>query len=108
MSQKAFLADLDRDIHAAFADAGMADRGVYTPVGGSAVACDVYVDRSVQEVGSLSQLRAGRTEVTYVLASMNGTLPADGGLLVVGGDTLKNSYEISNDGSLSRWLVSGG
>ena len=108
MSQKAFLADLDVSMHAAFADAGMADHGQYTPKGGTAVPCDVYVDRTVQEVGDLGQMRAPRIEVTYVLASLAPTVPANGGVLVVDGDTLTNVYEISNDGSLSRWLVSRG
>ena len=108
MSQKNSLAELDRDIHAALHGAGLADRGVYTPSGGTAVPCDVYVDRTVQEVGDLGQLRAGRTEVTYILSSMGGTVPADKGVLVVDGDTFTNKYEITNDGSLSRWLVGGG
>lgn len=108
MSQKAALAELDREIHAALHGAGLSDRGIYTPSGGAGVPCEVYVDRSVQEVGDLGQLRAGRTEVTYVLSSMGGTMPADKGILVVDGDTLTNTYEISNDGSLSRWLVRGG
>lgn len=108
MSQKGALAELDRDIHAALLGAGLADRGAYTPSGGAAVPCDVYVDRTVQEVGELGQLRANRTEVTYVLSSMGGTMPANRGVLLVDGDTFTNTYEISNDGSLSRWLVRGG
>lgn len=108
MSQKAALAEIDREIHAALHDVGLADRGIYTPNGGVPVPCEVYVDRSVQEVGDLGQLRGSRTEVTYVLSSMGATMPADKGVLLVDGDTLTNSYEISNDGSLSRWLVRGG
>lgn len=108
MSQKAFMADFDVAAHAAFADAGMADRGQYTPKAGAPVACDVFVDRSVQELGELGQSRGARTEVVYVLSSMAPTVPAAEGVLVVDGDTLTNVYEISNDGSLSRWLVRGG
>lgn len=108
MSQKHSLAELDREIHAALCSEGLADRGVYTPSGGVAVPCDVYVDRSVQEIGDLGQLRASRTEVTYVLSSMGGTMPANKGVLLVDGDSFTNTYEISNDGSLSRWLVGGG
>ena len=108
MSQKAFLAELDASMHAAFAGAGMADHGQYTPKGGTAIHCDVYVDRSVQDLGELGQSRGARTEVAYVLSSMAPTVPTADGVLVVDGDMLTNVYEISNDGSLSRWLVRGG
>ncbi|MEJ2790094.1 MULTISPECIES: hypothetical protein [unclassified Pseudoxanthomonas] len=108
MSQKDFMAQFDQGAHAAFAAAGMADHGQYTPKGGTAVSCDVFVDRSVQDVGDLGQARSSRTEVVYVLSSMTPTVPAAEGVLVVDGDTLTNVYEISNDGSLSRWLVRGG
>ena len=105
MSQKAFLAGLDVDMHAAFLSAGMADSGQYTPKAGVPVECDVYVDRSTQEAGDLGQFRSSRTEVTYVLGSMGSTVPAPEGVLVVDGETLTNIHEISNDGSLSRWVV---
>jgi len=108
VSQKAFMAEFDLAAHAAFAASGMADQGQYTPKGGSAVACAVFVDRSVQELGELGQSRGARTEVSYVLSSMSPTAPATDGVLVVDGDTLTNVYEMSNDGSLSRWLVRGG
>lgn len=105
MSQRAFLDDLDADIHAAFLSADMADQGQYTPESGAPVACDVYVDRSTQDIGDLGQLRGSRTEVAYLLRSMSPTVPAPRGVLVVDGETLTNINEISNDGSLSRWVV---
>ena len=109
MSQKAFMATMDAHLHAGFAAAGLADAGLYTPKGGgTSVACSVYVDRSVQPIGEQGQLSAARCEVVYVLASMVPQLPANGGVLVVDGDSLTNVHEITNDGSLSRWLVRGG
>ena len=106
MSQKAFLASLDAQLHAGLAVAGLADAGTYTPAsGGLSVCCSVYVDRSVQDIGELNQISASRCEVTYVLGSMSPQLPSDDGILVVDGDTLVNVHELTNDGSLSRWLV---
>ena len=117
MSQRAFLAGLDADIHAAFAAAGMADRGAYTapgtlpgptpedpPVPHAPVDCDVFVDRDTQTLGETQQFKAGRVEVVYVLGSMT-VAPAPRGQLIVDGDTYINDDEISNDGSLSRWVV---
>lgn len=109
MSQKATLAALDQQLHAAFRSAGAADDGLYFPPGSStSVACAVYVERDSQDVGQLGQLRAGRFEVGYVLSSMHPVLPAERGRLEVDGDRFVHQYEISNDGSLSRWLVSRG
>lgn len=113
MSQRAFLAALDADLHAAFAGAGMADRGLYLPPGVElppalpdplAANCDVFVDRDTQTLGETQQFKAGRVEVVYVLASMV-VPPARRGQLVVDGVTYINDDEISNDGSLSRWVV---
>jgi hypothetical protein len=97
---------MDSALHAAFSDAGGADQGQYTvPVSGAQVSCSVYVDRSLQDVGEAGQLKATRTEVTYVLASMAPVLPAERGRLAVDGELYVHVHEISNDGSLSRWLV---
>lgn len=117
MSQRAFLANMDADIHAAFAAAGMADRGAYVAPGTvpgegpeapalphASIGCDVFVDRDTQTLGETQQFKAGRVEVVYVLGSMT-VAPARRGQLLVDGDTYINDDEISNDGSLSRWLV---
>ncbi|GAB3305648.1 hypothetical protein [Luteimonas notoginsengisoli] len=106
MSQRAFLADLDAGLHAAFAASGMADAGLYLPKdaapGAVPTACRVYVDRDIQTLGETQQYKAGRVEVAYVLADVQ---PRKHGQLVVDGDTYFNDDEISNDGSLSRWVV---
>lgn len=107
MSQREFLADLDADLHAAFAEAGMADVAAYTPPGGVASGCSVYCDREMQPRGQFGQVRAPINEVAYILGSMT-VAPAQHGVLVVDGQTLINAKEISNDGSLSRWMVRNG
>lgn len=115
MSQRAFLAEFDADLHWAFAGAGMADNGVYTPPAPlppvdpdapppAAMPCSVYVDRDMQTLGETLQFKAGRVEVAYLVAAM-AEPPRKGGRLLVDGDTYINDDEISNDGSLSRWLV---
>jgi hypothetical protein len=108
VSQKAFLADLDESLHAAFSATGLADSGVYTPPGAAQdfvpLACQIYVDRDVQTLGDTRQFKAGRVEVVYVLGSLL-IGPTQHGKLAVDGDTYINDVEISNDGSLSRWQV---
>lgn len=117
MSQRAFLADFDAMAHASFAAAGMADTGLYTapgmlppaeeggePTPHPAVGCDVYVDRNTQALGETQQFKAGRVEVAFVLGSMP-VAPARGGQIVVDGDSYILADELSNDGSLGRWLV---
>ncbi len=106
MSQKAFLAGLDAALHASFAAAGMADAGVYFEPDAAQDAdgapCRVYVDRDLQTVGELRQFKVGRVEVTYVLPDVT---PKQRGRVVVDGDSYFNEDRISDDGSLSRWLV---
>lgn len=105
MSQKAFLANFDAMSHAAFADAGMADAGRYyanaSDTDGQLV--KVFIDRDTQSMGLNDQAQAGRVEVSYVLAS--GLQLSQGGRLVVDGDVYVNAKPVSDDGSLSRWLV---
>lgn len=105
MSQKAFMAAFDGLAHGAFADAGIADLGVYTPPGVDPVPVPnvrVFVDRAVQQIGEFGNISAGRTEVRYLLSDVS---PEAGGKLLVDGDTFINTAEIDNDGSLSRWQV---
>lgn len=117
MSQRAFLAAMDASLHAGFAAAGMADAGLYTPPGlqppaeegGAGVPypaepCQVYVDRDTQTLGDTRQFKAGRVEVAYVLGSL-ATPPRKLGKLAVDGDEYLNDDELSNDGSVSRWVV---
>lgn len=107
MSQRLFLEGLDATLHAAFASAGMADPGAYTAPGGEAIPCSVYVDRDGQPRGEFGQVRSPINEVAYVLGSMP-IAPVQNGTLQVDGQILVNAKEISNDGSLSRWMVRNG
>lgn len=105
MSQRAFEAGIDALLHEQFLDIGMADVGTYTTPDASATEdCSVYVDRDTQTIGDVQQFKAGRVEVLYVLGSMT-QVPRKNGKLVVDGDTYLNDSELSNKGSLSRWLV---
>lgn len=107
MSQRAALAEMDADLHAAFADAGLADRGLYWPPSPAPdtlpVEVDVYVDRDIQTLGDVRQAVSNRVEVAYVLSPL--FKPVQGGVLVVDGDRYENAAAISDDGSISRWVV---
>ena len=106
MSQRVFLASLDADLHASLATAGMASSGLYWAKGqdpetpGAPVR--VYVDRDIERFGDVQQFKAGRVEVGYLLADCT---PAQDGRLEVEGDVYVNGTELSNDGSISRWVV---
>jgi len=107
VSQRAALAELDAELHAAFVDAGLADRGQYWPPNAAsdalAIDVDVYVDRDIQTLGDVRQAVSNRVEVAYVLSPL--FKPVQGGLLVVDGDRYENAAAISDDGSISRWVV---
>jgi len=104
MGQRAFLAEMDAGLHASFAAAGMADTGEYTPPGANgAMPCHVYVDRNIETIGGLQQFQAGRVEIAYVRSE--GFNPVQKGQVLVDGERYINSKLISDDGSLSRWLV---
>jgi len=104
MNQRAFLSQMDAGLHASFAAAGMADLATYTqPEGGPALPCQVYVDRDSEMIGGLRQFVAGRVEVVYVRTA--DFRPASKGRVLVDGELYSNSKLISDDGSLSRWLV---
>ncbi len=107
MTQLDTLKQLDADLHAAFADAGLCDLGDYTPfVDGVAGALlpgvRVYVDRDVQQLGEFGQIVAPRTQVAYLLSDV---APTKGGRIVVDGEAWINTDNVGNDGSLSRWVV---
>lgn len=105
MSQLAALAEMDADIHAAFADVGIAETGSYLAPGavaGQEVPCRVYVDRDLLVEGELRQFKAGRIEIGYLVADVT---PAKKGRVTVDGETYVNDDEVSRDGSISRWAV---
>lgn len=104
------LRALDGLVHAAMAHAGLADalEVQYHPKGETAgIPCRVYVDRAVQVVGEAGQMVAPRDEVAFLLEGMP-VKPASGGQLTVGGDTFVLNKLLSDDGSLSRWVVRNG
>lgn len=113
MSQLAALAQMDADLHAALADAGMADTGAYTPPAPkplpgdyeppAPIAVRCYVDRDIQRSGQAGQVVGRADEVGLLLADLSA--PAKGGTLVVDGQTLVLDRETGNDGSVSRWTV---
>ena len=107
MGQRAFLADMDSDLHAAFSDVGMADDGLYLRPQAAPdelpVACRMYVDRDIATVGDIRQAVSGRIEIAYVLVP--GFAPEQGGIAIVDGDRYENLRPVSDDGSLSRWMV---
>ncbi len=104
MSQRAFLSQMDACLHASFTAAGMADLATYTPPdGGPAVPCQVYVDRDSEMIGGLRQFVAGRVEIAYVRT--DNFRPVQKGRVLVDGDIYVNAELVSDDGSLSRWLV---
>lgn len=103
MSQRQFLADLDTDLHAAFASAGMAETGQYVDTPGALpVVCRVYLDADAVTLGDHRQVAAEAIEVSYVLADVT---PRRGGVLVVDGAAFRNVEQVASDGSLSRWAV---
>lgn len=107
MGQRAFLAEMDSELHAAFAGVGMADAALYLPPQAAPdeepVACRVYVDRDIATVGDIRQAVSGRIEIAYVLT--DGFVPEQQGSVLVDGDRYENTRPVSDDGSLSRWMV---
>lgn len=104
MSQKEFLRQFDQAAIGGFMAAGMADSGLYTPkAGGVGVACDVMVDRAVQQWGDDPMpLAAGDVTVSFQRAQV---VPEKGGSVVVDGDTYRLTDKLFDDGSLIRWAV---
>ena len=107
MGQRAFLAEMDSDLHAAFADGGMADNGLYlrpqAAPDEAPVECRIYVDRDIATVGGIRQAVTGRVEIAYLLSP--GFAPEQSGSVLVDGDRYENTRPVSDDGSLSRWMV---
>lgn len=106
----AALRALDGLVHAALASAGLADAVdvQYFPKDSTAsIPCRVYVDRAVQVVGETGQMVAPRDEVAFLLDGMS-VKPASGGRVTVGTDAFVLNKLLSDDGSLSRWVVRNG
>lgn len=104
MSQRATIARLDAELHAAFVTAGFADSASYKAGADAPIACRVYVDRDMQVRGEFGQVIGRRTEIAILRADI--ASPAKGAQVTVDGEVfvLVEQTEDS-DSSLSRWVV---
>lgn len=107
MSQRAFLADLDADLHIALADAGMADTGTYTApgLGATPVPCRAYVDKSLHSTGEYAPTFGPQVTASILRADV--AAPAVGGTLAIDGETfaLDAPDDSRSDDGISVWVV---
>ena len=105
MSQRTRLAELDADLHEAFADAGLADEGTYTApgVGAVPVPCRVYVDKASQLAGDYAATYGPRTVITLLRADV--PAPAEGGIVNVDGETFALRSRIEADDGITSWVA---
>lgn len=107
MSQRAFLADLDADLHIALADAGMADTGTYTApgVGATPVPCRAYIDKSLHSTGEYAPTFGPQVTASILRADV--AAPAVGGTLKIDGETfaLDAPDDSRSDDGISVWVV---
>lgn len=101
MSQRAFLASLDADLHAAFAAAGMADTGTYTAPGGSPATVRVYVDGNIAEVGSYAPTFGYSASITLLRADVPD--PVAGATVTVDGETYTLAQPLEADEGITKW-----
>ena len=97
--------------HAAMASAGADFFGAltasYTPPGGSASACSVFITQNVQVLGEFGEVVSKADEAEFDLAAVT---PAHQGALTITSGTLsgtdyKLDKELENDGVSSRWRL---
>jgi hypothetical protein len=105
MSRLSAMREMDADLHAALADAGLGNDGHYTAVDANFdVPVRCYLDRAVQVLGEFGQVVGRRDELVILSADVEAAAKArvflpDEGITVMLGD------KVSDDGSLSRWVV---
>lgn len=108
MGQRAALAALDAQIHAAMVPVGFADAGSYVPKGGNpstdAVPCGVFIDRGQQQMGEFGQL-VGARDIWKILRA-DVPEPEQGATVTADGETVKLVSEVESDDGTSRWVVS--
>lgn len=104
MSQAAFLRDLDDQLMGAFHGAGLADDATYTPPGGAAVPCRVYVDRDPATL-ALNGVEVAGNRIMIGILRAEVDRPDIGGQLVIGSETFALEDRIRHDESLTRWVV---
>ena len=104
MSQSAFLTSLDAEIHAALADAGLADDAHYTAPGGvEPVPCRVYLDERTWTVGEYAPAYADAARLTILRADVPD--PVEGATVTILGRTWTLRQPIDNDDGISVWEV---
>ena len=105
MSQRAFLADLDADLHIALADAGMADTGTYTaPASGALpVSCRAYVDNNLARLGEYGETYGATAIITLLRADV--AAPAAGGVVSVDGSSYTLRQPLDADDGISVWIA---
>ena len=103
MSQRAFLQELDADLHAAFADAGIAETAFYTDATIIAKSCRVYVNRDAQTTGEFGEVSGPRVVCEIFRADV--ASPKAGATLILDDESFVLDAKFSEDESLSRWVV---
>jgi hypothetical protein len=111
MSQSSTLAALDARVHAAFARAGYAFTGMYTPPGGNlALPVSGYLNLGVQVGGQFGQVLSRRDEMELLAGDGLG-LAKDGRVFIEDvkdsgiGETWNLEKQLGDDGSLTQWVV---
>lgn len=101
-----WLADFDAVAHSAFADAGLADTGIYTGIAPEAapVPVRVMVDDDVAQVGELSRLPGTWARITLLRSDV--AVPARGARVVVGAQTFELEQMIRQDAGSTEWEAS--
>lgn len=101
MSQRAALAAMDARLHAALADAGLADTGTYTAPGGLPVPARVYVDKSIATMGEYAPTYGLTATVTILRADVAD--PREGGVVAVDGESFTLRQLLDSDDGIAVW-----
>lgn len=108
-SQLDALRELDADLHAAFADTGLAGVAEYRSKGvpfdavATATGVRVFVDRDVQVLGDVGQILARHDQVGVLRDDVDA--PQKGGTVVVDGERFELVEPVGRDDSKTTWLV---
>lgn len=103
MSQRAAIAAIDARLHAALADAGLADTGTYTApgVGATPVTCRAYADKGVTTVGEYAVSYSFTATVTILRADVAD--PREGGIVAIDGSSYTLRQLIDSDDGITVW-----
>lgn len=108
-TQQDALRELDADLHAAFADSGLAGIAEYRAKGvpatdpATTANVRVFVNRDVQVVGDVGQILARHDEVEVLRADVDA--PQKGATLLVDGERFELVDPVRRDESKTTWLV---